>query len=563
MTPCPVVMPLDTMQGDMRKRSRAVRAIQRGVLSSSYAVAAVVLVASTWTTLARVPAHASDRTLRAPATKPRLLATMSTVVPRSTTPKKTPRRSFFGMEERSNRRGASSAPTTSAANATTATPSTRTATHRAATAGFTGVAWWSTGASYFNVRSAPQPNASIVTTLQAGDQVQVLGAVHGGSFDGYDLWYEVRSGTKTAYVLASGIGSLNLSSSWTGVTDGDNENGVTYVVSESAPNGNAPSDGSFALGAQLTVLGTTTGAALEAGNDVWYRVSIGSYRPAYIYSAYVKFARRGVGPYPVPLLTAAASLAVDLDTFRPLYQHDATTRRAPASLVKMMTAALALDHLRPTDVMTVPAAAPSVAEAVGGTAMGLIPGERLSLHDLLYGMLLPSGNDAAFTLAERVGGSQDGFAALMNAKAATLGMHDTHFVQGYGLDAASQYSTAWDLARLARSNLARYSLFRDIVGTAHHVVGQGLFHHAFDLYNTNQLLGVYPGAFGVKTGTTPNAGENVIGAVKRDSHRVLVVIMGATDRYADATALLNYAVATDPTKPALQRRPAGRVSSRS
>lgn len=453
------------------------------------------------------------------------------------------------MGHRDERRSAVGDATTPSPTISTTTPTTTMPTATTGV-GFTGVAWWSTGASYFNVRSAPQPNASVVTTLQAGDQVQVLGAIHGGSFDGYNLWYKVRSGTKAAYVLASGIGSLAASSPWTGVTDSDDENGVTYVVSESAPNGTAPSDGSFALGERLTVLGTTVGAALEAGNAVWYRVSTGSYRPAYIYSAYVKFARPGAGPTPVPLLTAAASLAVDLDTLQPLYQHDATAHRAPASLVKMMTAALALDHLRPTNVITVPAGAPSVAAAVGGTTMGLIPGERLSLHDLLYGMLLPSGNDAAYTLAERVGGSQSGFAALMNAKALKLGMHDTHFVQGYGLDANDQYSTAWDLARLARSNLAHYSLFRDIVGTAHHVIGQGLFHHAFDLYNTNQLLGVYPGAFGVKTGTTPDAGENVIGAVRRDGHRVLVVIMGATDRYADATALLNYAVATDRAKPA-------------
>src|SRR6185437_4013933 len=108
-----------------------------------------------------------------------------------------------------------------------------------------------------------------------------------------------------------------------------------------------------------------------------------------------------------------------------------------------------------------------------------------------------------------------------------------------------QYTTAWDLARLARYDLSRSPFFDQVVGTVEHTVGGGPGHPAFVLHNTNKLLGVYPGAFGVKTGTTPAAGENLVGAVRRNGHRILVVIMGATDRYADATALLNYATAVD------------------
>lgn len=177
--------------------------------------------------------------------------------------------------------------------------------------------------------------------------------------------------------------------------------------------------------------------------------------------------------------------------------------------------------------------------------MGLLPGERLSLRDLLYGMLLPSGNDAAYTIAAAVAGSQAAFAALMNAKAAALGLTHTHFVQGYGLDSPDQYTTARDMVSLARYDLRHYALFRAIVGTKDHTIGPGRTHRAYVLHNLDQLLGVYPGDFGVKTGTTPAAGQNLVAAVQRDGHRLLVAVLGATDRYADATALLNYAVARD------------------
>ncbi len=408
-----------------------------------------------------------------------------------------------------------------------------------------GVAEWSSNYGYFNLRSAPDPAAPAIGTLHPGDAVRIVGSLQGGAVDGYDLWYHLRVKGAIGYVLASAIGYLSVVAPWTGVASTNAEPNVSAVVSLSSPRADADSDGSFAPGVTMTVVGTVEGAVLEPGNDVWYRVDTGDYRPAYVYSAYLKFVRMGAGPAPAPVLTAAEALAVDLDTLRPLYRLNDTVQRPPASLVKLMTVAVALDRLRPGAVLTVPDGAPSVAADVGGTAMGLVPGERLSLRDLLYGMLLPSGNDAAYTIANAVAGSQDAFAGLMNVKAGQLGLTGTHYVQGYGLDADGQYSTAWDLARLARYDLAHYPLVDQIVRTAHHVLPAGPTYPAFDLYNTNKLLGVYPGAFGVKTGTTPNAGQNLVAAIQRNGHRVLIVIMGATDRYADATALLNYAIAMD------------------
>ncbi len=418
----------------------------------------------------------------------------------------------------------------------------------------TGVAAWSGGYDYYNLRSGPRADAPLAGTLHSGDRVRVLGSVRGMQ-GAADLWYQVRvgaadsaSGTaRAAYVLSAAIGYLSLTGIWTGVTSANGEPDVDAVYSLSAPRPDAAVEATFALGVRMGVLGVARGVALEPGNDVWYRVSTGSYRPAYVYSAYLKWGRLGFGPAPLPNLAAAEALAVDLDTMRPLYSRDPDAPRAPASLVKMMTAAVALDHFDADTnrVITVPAGAPSVGAEIGGTAMGLSPGERLSLRDLLYGMLLPSGNDAAYTIADAVAGDQPAFAVLMNAKAAKLGLTRTRFVQAYGLDAPGEVTTAWDLARLARYDLAHYPLFDEIVRTAYRVIGQGLAHRAYMLRSTNKLLGVYPGAFGVKTGTTPAAGQNLVVAARRDGHRVLVVIMGSTDRYADAGALLDYAVARD------------------
>jgi len=409
----------------------------------------------------------------------------------------------------------------------------------------TGVASWSSGASFFNVRSAPRADAPAVATLASGDAAPVLGVAFGDNVDGIDRWYRVRMNGRVAYVLSSGIGFLRLSTPWTGAVSTNAESGVTRIYSLSAPRPDALSDGAFAPDTRMTVLGVVHGVALEPGDDVWYRVSTGSYRPAYVYSAYLKLAHVGAGPVPLPLVAAAEALAVDLDTLRPLYDRASTTPRPPASLVKMMTAAVALDHLGIDAPITIPVGAPSVGAEVGGSAMGLAPGERLSLRDLLYGMLLPSGNDAAYSIAEAVAGSQDAFATLMNAKARAIGLMGTHYMQGYGLDQDGQYTTARDLVRLARYDLAHYPLFARIVGTSYRYIGRGLTHPAFALHSTDELLGVYPGAFGVKTGTTPLAGQNLVTAVRRDGRRIVVVVLGSTDRYADATALLNYAVAVD------------------
>lgn len=237
-----------------------------------------------------------------------------------------------------------------------------------------------------------------------------------------------------------------------------------------------------------------------------------------------------------PAVTAASALLVDAASGQTLWAEHPTARRAPASLTKMMTALL----VRQDDPLTATFTVSADAAATPGSRMGLAAGERLTVDQLLYGLLLPSGNDAAVALAEGTSGSEAAFVAAMNARAAVMGLQGTHFVNPHGLDAAGHYSTAADLATLGRAVLAD-PVLSQIVDTRHEALdatGPG-GPAPFDLTNLNQLLFTYPGADGVKTGTTEEAGQNLVGAAKRDGHQLLVVVLGSDDRYADAVALLN------------------------
>jgi D-alanyl-D-alanine carboxypeptidase (penicillin-binding protein 5/6) len=168
--------------------------------------------------------------------------------------------------------------------------------------------------------------------------------------------------------------------------------------------------------------------------------------------------------------------------------------------------------------------------------MELIAGETLTVEDLLYGLLLPSGNDAAVALAEHVAGSEEAFVELMNRRGAELGLTHSRFVNPHGQDHPEQFVSAADLVVVTREVL-RFPTFARMVATARHDVG------GRSLVNTNQLLGAYPDADGIKTGTTDEAGENLIASVNRGGHRTIAVILGSQDRYSDARALLDYAAA--------------------
>ena len=233
-----------------------------------------------------------------------------------------------------------------------------------------------------------------------------------------------------------------------------------------------------------------------------------------------------------PAVSAAAVLVVDLDAGVTLIELNSHKPLPPASTVKLMTALLTVQRARLDDVVRVSAGA----AGTEGSRMGLGAGESFTVRELLYGLLLPSGNDAAVALAEHVAGSEEQFVGLMNEAAAGMGMADTYFVSAHGLDDPAQHSTAADLVVLARAVLAQ-PLLAEVVSTSSATVA------GHQLTNTNLLLGQYPGADGVKTGTTDAAGECLVASVTRGGHRRLAVVLGSADRYRDARMLFDTAAA--------------------
>jgi D-alanyl-D-alanine carboxypeptidase (penicillin-binding protein 5/6) len=249
-----------------------------------------------------------------------------------------------------------------------------------------------------------------------------------------------------------------------------------------------------------------------------------------------------VRPAPAPpVIKARAAIVLDLDTGGVLYQRDAHGRLAPASLLKVATALVALEHLGLDQVVTVPASINQL--PWDSTRMGLRAGERLTVRELLYGLFLNSGNDAAITLAEAAM-PRATFMALMNAKAAQLGLVDTHFVNPIGLDDPGQYTSAADLARASIELITRFPVVAAIASTPSLTLAATATHHAYALYNLNQLIRTYPGATGLKTGWTGRAGGCLIITAGRGGRHLLAVVMGSPNIFIEAASLLDYGFAT-------------------
>jgi D-alanyl-D-alanine carboxypeptidase (penicillin-binding protein 5/6) len=204
----------------------------------------------------------------------------------------------------------------------------------------------------------------------------------------------------------------------------------------------------------------------------------------------------------------------------------------PASMTKMMTALVALEHGQLDQQITTTVDAASL---VGDSVMGLHPGERLTLMDLLYGMLVPSGDDAAIAIATALGGEEK-FVAQMNDESTGLGLTETHFVNPHGLDAPLHLSSPYDMAVIAQAAM-RDPTFRQIVATKQITI-QG--RSTYQLHNTNLLLGRRPGIIGVKTGTTDLALHAITVADDRGDGILFVTVMHTPDYVPDVTALLDY-----------------------
>ncbi len=237
---------------------------------------------------------------------------------------------------------------------------------------------------------------------------------------------------------------------------------------------------------------------------------------------------------PVPTVTGTNYAAADAASGRLLLGRAERRPRAMASLTKIMTALLALETGRLDDAVAIDVDYRRLGDS---SVMGLLPGERLTLEELLYGLLLPSGNDAAMAIARHLAGSEEAFVARMNARAAELGLRQTHFANPHGLDEPGHYSSAEDLLALARVGMANPT-FRQIVATRSKVI-EGR-HTTYTLTNSNQLLGVVAGVDGVKTGTTDNCGQCLLLSATRGGHRALLVVLGSQARWDDGRVLVEY-----------------------
>ena len=243
----------------------------------------------------------------------------------------------------------------------------------------------------------------------------------------------------------------------------------------------------------------------------------------------------------VPAIKARAALVLSLDSGSTLFQLDPHGRHAPASLTKVVTALVALDHLRLDQAVTVPTSINQL--PWDSTRMGLRVGEQVTVRELLEGLFLNSGNDAAITLSEAAM-PRATFVALMNAKASALGMADTHFVNPIGLDDPGHYTSAADLAKAAMELESRFPTVAAMAAIPSLTLPATPSHHAYALYNLNQLIRSYPGATGLKTGWTGRAGGCLIASATRGGRHLLVVVLGSPRIFDEAAALLDFGFAS-------------------
>lgn len=224
-------------------------------------------------------------------------------------------------------------------------------------------------------------------------------------------------------------------------------------------------------------------------------------------------------------LKVCSAIVYDLNDDVILFEQNVDERIPPASLTKIMSMHLALDHVGAGNAsLQEPVEVSGQAAAATGSRMGLRANERVSLKKLLLGMAVSSGNDASHAVAEHVAGSVPAFVRMMNVKAQSLGMTNSRFATPHGLPAPDQYTTARDMLCLARSYLRRYP---DSLSEYHNL--RVLSHNGRETINRNPLLGQFPGADGLKTGWIRASGYNLIFTAKRGGKRLLAVIMGAPD----------------------------------
>lgn len=266
-------------------------------------------------------------------------------------------------------------------------------------------------------------------------------------------------------------------------------------------------------------------------NSDLYRKTL---RKFYVLDKDLKFNEPTESAYPIEI-KANNALVLDLSEGEILFEKDLKERVPIASLVKIMTTIIALEHKDTEDEMTVS----EKAGLTGENSMEITAGETYTLRELLYGLILHSGNDAAVAIAENTAESEENFVEWMNIKAGELGLSDTKFYDASGLNDNS-YSTAYDLAKLTRYAMKNPD-FKEVVKTLEYEILPTEKHKYIYLYNQTNLLRSYPGVEGVKTGFTEEAGLCLVTYVKYGDKELIGVVLGSSDRKYDMVLMLDYA----------------------
>lgn len=251
-----------------------------------------------------------------------------------------------------------------------------------------------------------------------------------------------------------------------------------------------------------------------------------------------------------PIVEARAAYLIDADTGQALLNVRGSERLPMASTAKIMTAILTIDTANLDQTATIKQDAVNEVQQHNGSSAGLVVGDQMSLRDLLYGLMLPSGDDAAIAIADTVSGSVSRFVQKMNLYAQQLGLTQTHYINPDGLTYTAaqgtpdpnQYTSAADLARLTRHAMAN-PVFAQLVQLQHYVLFATNFHHEYVWDGINSLLDTYPGVTGVKTGFSDEAGYCLVFSATNGPHHLIGVLLHDTDdnqRYVDARALLDW-----------------------
>ena len=241
----------------------------------------------------------------------------------------------------------------------------------------------------------------------------------------------------------------------------------------------------------------------------------------------------------IPKINSKYAIVIDRENKTILYGKNEKTKTKMASTTKIMTSLIVIENTNLNDIVEIS----GKAAGTGGSRLKLSKGDKISVRDLLYGLMLRSGNDAAVALAEYVGGSIEGFAELMNKKAIEIGLENTHFVTPHGLDSEEHYTTAYELAILTDYAL-KNETFANIVNTK--TCNISINGYSRTIGNTNELLGNLKGVYGVKTGFTNGAGRCLVTSIKREDLDIICIVLGAdtkTTRTKDSINLIEYVFA--------------------